>query len=241
MLDHYAKKTASWEAEADSASKPAPQWALLIAVGAIAAVAVTAAAFVMGRNSKPTVFEKDPEVNAVAVVGPQRVRLIDHPGGPTWLTLYNEYQDLLGEPLAGEQPVDACLSAVIFLNYVICHVWEPSVRGSQWEYPPAVLGSTALPAGVRKDVDAPLAPIVKAYIDTALTSKGRDWLYWLGRPISHPYCNQTGQCFQALERQMLHWPDSPTAGPMDVRLSPLGLNLKDTQIQRGGKSRTERQ
>lgn len=155
------------------------------------------------------------------VLGPKRVRLGDYPDR-SWLSYYKEHKDLLGDPLWGEQPWNIFPNCVGFTNYIVCANADPNAQDTIWHLLPALLGYQNLPKGVSPQLDAPLAPIVQAYI-AKLEEKGEDWLYWLGRVISPAYCPQdSGECFQAFQRQILRWPKG-SQNPDDIRLSPLGL------------------
>jgi hypothetical protein len=157
-----------------------------------------------------------------AVVGSQGVRLGDYPDGREWLSFYRAYEELLGEPLRGEHAVGNNPNCVLFTNFLVCRSQDPGVQDTLWEYPIQMLGLTSLPAGVSREVDAPMAAPSKTYVDH-LVASGREWLYWLGRPVSRPYCVQAGgECFQAFERQILRFPSGVDATWRDVKLSPLG-------------------
>lgn len=163
---------------------------------------------------------------AEAVVGSNAVLLGDYPDGRAWLSLYRRNQDLLGEPVIGEHPFGNNPDCVTFTNFLVCRSQDPGVRGTQWEYPIHVLGTLSLPGGIAKEVDAPLSAAAKSYIDQAITGSGRDWLYWLGRPISRQFCpSDGGDCYQPFERQILRYPNRLDVGWRDVQLSPLGLSF----------------
>jgi hypothetical protein len=157
------------------------------------------------------------------VVGPQRVVLGDYPDR-AWLSYYRASRRWLGDPRWGERPHDLFASCVGFTNYVVCHNPDAKAAGTSWEFLPLLLGEQHLPRGVAPQLDAPLAPAVRAYL-SRLEADGQDWLYWLGRVVSPAYCPQGGgECFQVFQRQVLRWP-AGSSDPVGVRVSPLGLDV----------------
>jgi len=226
MLDLFAKRE-QWIDDAEATVRERLPWPrLVLAGGAIAALAlVLGLAVGQAFRSKPAPVGPH-QALAEALVSRSQVLLGDYPDGRRWLSFYRANQDLLGEPLIGEHAVGPEPACVTFTNYVVCRSDYAGVQGSQWEYPPQVLGALMLSDGIAREVDAPLSSVVKDYIDHGLTAKGRDWLYWLGRPISRPFCPSGGSdCFQAFERQILRFPNTAEVRWQDVRLSPLGLSF----------------
>jgi hypothetical protein len=222
-VDMFEKPKAWQNKSAPSKAKAKAKAVLIGAVVAGAAlISLGGAALVFTTvRSGPHDEASTNAVVAQAIIGPNAVLLANHPNGPAWLDYYNLNRALLGEPLSGPRPIGVNSECVVFDNYAICLSPDPAFKGTQWEYTPLVLGTESLPEGVERAVDAPFAPVVKAFIDSALTAAGKDWMYFFGRAISQPYCTPA-TCFQATERQILSWPNVAEPVPRDLRLASLG-------------------
>lgn len=220
-IDPY-EKNESWAvaAEPDDHAKLDLRTVMLGACVAIVALTAVAVLFRPARAQPPS-RSPDPVI-AEALVGPHRVLLGDYEDGRAFLKFYRVNQELLGDPLIGEHAVGSNPNCVTYRHYISCRSQDPGVRGTQWEYVLLTLGSSSLASGITREVDAPMSPAAKAFADR-LTTTGRDWLYWLGRPISRPFCPEGhGECFQAFERQILAFPRQFDGNLKDVRLLPLG-------------------
>jgi hypothetical protein len=157
-------------------------------------------------------------------IGTKRVVLGDYPDRP-WLSYYRAHKSWLGDPQWGERPFGVQANCVGFTYYIVCQSADPRLKGSTWEFLPLLLGEQQMPHGATRQLDAPLAPAVHAYI-ARLLATGEDWQYWLGRVVSPAYCPADpdaagGSCFQVFQRQILRW-SADSQDPADVRLSPLG-------------------
>ena len=151
------------------------------------------------------------------------VTLVDY-RDRAWLSYYERNAVLLGKPLVSERPYGQCPTAIVFENFIVCHVADLETQGTAWEFLPVLLGSMQqLPAGISGDSTAELAPIVQAYL-ADLDARQIDRWYWLGQVQSPAFCPPgKGSCFQVFQRQVLTW--SASAAPDDVaavRISALG-------------------
>jgi hypothetical protein len=210
---------------------PLPDWLPLLlrrplAIPAAAGAAVLALVLVIVVQAlwaRPAPAPLPPPSVPQEVVGPQRVVLGDYPDRG-WLSYYRANRRWLGDPRWGERPHDLFASCVGFTNYVVCHNPDPKAAGTAWEFLPLLLGEQHLPTGAAPQLDAPLAPAVRAYL-SRLEADGEDWFYWLGRVVSPAYCPpEGGECFQVFQRQVLRWP-AGNSDPGGVRVSPLGLDV----------------
>jgi hypothetical protein len=158
-------------------------------------------------------------IDAEALVGPNKVLLRDKPKGVAWLSFTREFSDLLGSPIQGVHAIGKWEECVTFEYFVICHLPDPSLENSDWQFVPLMLGYDYLPGGVSLQIDAASDPLVEQY-KNVLRDEGRDWLLWLGRPIARPSCSDE-TCLQVFERQILTWARGEQ-DPRRIKLSPLG-------------------
>lgn len=165
----------------------------------------------------PTATPTPTTVRAVAIVNTVRLYDDDH---VQWLSYYEKNQDLLGDPETGPKAIGGNPDCVTFKFYVVCHASDPVLGDGEWSYVPLALGYEALPEGVSVQLDAAVAPVPQAFIDS-IKATGRDWIYWLGRPISTTLCSQA-ECMQVFERAVLRWPNRPDAGVSAIQRSTLG-------------------
>jgi hypothetical protein len=227
-MDLLQKPTAWNQQSPESPAAPPPRrfpgpGLLLAGAVFIVLILVLARAWPGGQPAPDTLPAATPNLPHQAF-GPQRIVLRDYPDR-AWLSYYQGHAAWLGLPVWGERPYGLAADCVGFTNYVVCHNLDQSVRGTLWEFLPALLGTQQLPAGTIAQLDAPLAPVVQNYL-AGLEHAHQDWLYWLGRVISPAFCSEgSGECFQVFQRQVVRWPRG-TEDPRQVRLSPLGLRAR---------------
>ena len=225
MTQDMFSRTVAWDHDEEAKKATRPPWLLPALAGIVGTLLLGGlVGFLAGRRGEgQTLPPQARQIISEAYVGEEHVLLTDSRDGRAWLWYFRTNAEMLGQPLWGERSYGANLDCVGFTNYIVCRSPDPALRGTGEEYAPLALGESELPEGVERQLGAPRADIVQRYADL-LKTRHQDWFYWLGRPLSQPFCPADGDdCFQAFARQIVHWPNRPDAAPADVQLSPLGL------------------